>query len=119
MPHALPPLPYPYGGGHLNHSLFWESTGVDERIFATLRPGARGLVLKDTDPAELVRAIELLARGDAVLSPSLTRRLTAELASVPDPQLPSSELLDELTPREREVVALVALAPPQRRSTPC
>jgi DNA-binding NarL/FixJ family response regulator len=85
------------------------ATELDERIFAALRAGARGLLLKDTDPAELVRAIELLARGDALLSPSLTRRLIAELASVPDPQLPSSELLDELTPREREVVALVAL----------
>jgi DNA-binding NarL/FixJ family response regulator len=85
------------------------ATELDERIFATLRAGARGLLLKDTDPAELVRAIELLARGDALLSPSLTRRLIAELASVPDPQLPSSELLDELTPREREVVGLVAL----------
>ena len=82
---------------------------LDERIFDALRAGARGLQLKDTDPAELVRAIELLARGDALLSPSLTRRLIAELASVPDPQLPSCELLDELTPREREVVALVAL----------
>src|SRR3954471_3684229 len=85
------------------------ATELDERIFATLRAGARGLLLKDTDPAELVRAVELLARGDALLSPSLTRRLIAELASVPDPQLPSSELLDELTPREREVVGLVAL----------
>ena len=82
---------------------------LDERIFATLRAGARGLLLKDTEPAELVRAIELLARGDALLSPSLTRRLIAELASFPDPQLPSSGLLDELTPREREVVGLVAL----------
>ena len=85
------------------------ATEEDERVFAALRAGARGLLLKDTEPAELVRAIELLARGDALLSPSLTRRLIAELASVPDPQLPSSELLDELTPREREVVALVAL----------
>ena len=85
------------------------TTEQDERIFATLRAGARGLLLKDTEPADLVRAIELLARGDALLSPSLTRRLIAELASAPDPQLPSSELLDELTPREREVVALVAL----------
>jgi DNA-binding NarL/FixJ family response regulator len=85
------------------------ATEQDERIFATLRAGARGQLLKDTEPAELVRAIDLLARGDALLSPSLTRRLIAELASVPDPQLPSSELLDELTPREREVVALVAL----------
>jgi|tagenome__1003787_1003787.scaffolds.fasta_scaffold20724825_2 DNA-binding NarL/FixJ family response regulator len=85
------------------------ATEQDERIFASLRAGARGLLLKDTEPAELVRAIELLARGDALLSPSLTRRLIAELASVPDPQLPRSERLDELTPREREVVALVAL----------
>jgi DNA-binding NarL/FixJ family response regulator len=85
------------------------ATELDHRSFAALRAGARGLLLKDTDPAELVRAIELLARGDALLSPSLTRRLIAELASIPDPQLPSSELLDELTPREREVVGLVAL----------
>jgi DNA-binding NarL/FixJ family response regulator len=85
------------------------ATEQDERIFATLRAGASGLLLKDTEPAELVRAVELLARGDALLSPSLTRRLIAELASVPDPHLPSSELIDELTPREREVVALVGL----------
>ncbi len=85
------------------------ATEQDERILASLRAGARGLLLKDTAPAELLRAIELLARGGALLSPSLTRRLIAELAYVPDPQLPSSELLDELTPREREVVALVAL----------
>jgi DNA-binding NarL/FixJ family response regulator len=84
-------------------------TEEDERMFATLRAGARGLLLKDAEPAEFVRAIELLARGDALLSPSLTRRLIAELASVPDPQLPNSDLLDELTPREREVVALAAL----------
>jgi len=84
------------------------ATERGERIFATLRAGARGLLLKDTEPAELLRAIELVARGDALLPPSLTRRLIAELASAPDPQLPSSALLDELTPREREVVALVA-----------
>jgi DNA-binding NarL/FixJ family response regulator len=85
------------------------ATEQDDRIFATLRAGARGMLLKDTEPADLVGAIELLARGDALLSPSITRRLIAELASVPDPQLPSSDLLDELTPREREVVGLVAL----------
>jgi DNA-binding NarL/FixJ family response regulator len=55
-----------------------------------------------------MRAITLLARGDAALSPSLTRRLIGELASFPDPQLARSELVDELTPREREVVSLVA-----------
>ena len=81
----------------------------DDRIFAALRAGARGLLLKDTEPAELVRAVELLARGEALLSPVLTRRLIAELASRPEPEHPSSDLLDELTAREREVVALVAL----------
>ena len=64
----------------------------DERIFAALRAGASGMLLKDTEPAELVRAIELLARGQAQLSPSLTRRLISEFTSRPEPQLPSSDL---------------------------
>jgi DNA-binding NarL/FixJ family response regulator len=81
----------------------------DERAFAALRAGASGVLLKDTEPAELVRAVELLARGEALLSPSLTRNVIAELASRPQAPDPSPELLDELTVREREVVALVAL----------
>jgi DNA-binding NarL/FixJ family response regulator len=81
----------------------------DARIFAALRAGASGLLLKDAEPAELVRAVKALARGDALISPGLTRPLIAELASRPEPACPSSALLDELTPREREVVALVAL----------
>jgi DNA-binding NarL/FixJ family response regulator len=81
----------------------------DERTFAALRAGASGVLLKDTEPAELVRAVELLARGEALLSPSLTRDVIAELASRPRPADPSPELLDELTAREREVVALVGL----------
>jgi DNA-binding NarL/FixJ family response regulator len=85
------------------------SSEGDGRIFEALRAGASGLLLKDTDPNELVRAVELLSRGDALLSPALTRRLIAELVSRPEPKLPSSHLLDELTAREREVVGLVAL----------
>jgi DNA-binding NarL/FixJ family response regulator len=81
----------------------------DDDIFAALRAGASGLLLKDTEPAELVRAVELLAQGDVLLSPSFTRRLIAEFVSRPEPQLPNSELVEELTAREREVVALVAL----------
>jgi DNA-binding NarL/FixJ family response regulator len=81
----------------------------DKRIFAALRAGASGLLFKDTEPAELVRAVEALARGEVLLSPTLTRRLIAEFISRPEPACPSPELLDELTPREREVVALVAL----------
>jgi DNA-binding NarL/FixJ family response regulator len=84
------------------------STG-DERTFAALRAGASGVLLKDTEPAELVRAVGVLARGEALLSPSLTRHVIAELASRPEPPDPSPELLDELTDREREVVAQVAL----------
>ena len=81
----------------------------EDRALAALRAGASGLLLKDAEPAELVRAIEVVARGDGMLSPSLTRRLIAELASRSEPDLPSSDLLEELTAREREVVALVAL----------
>ena len=81
----------------------------DEHIFEALRAGASGILLKDTEPEELVRAVELLSRGDALLSPGLTRRLITELTPEPEPHLPSSDGLDELTAREREVVALVAL----------
>jgi DNA-binding NarL/FixJ family response regulator len=79
----------------------------DEHCLPALRAGATGLLIKDTEPAELVRAVETLARGEALLSPRLTRRLIAELASRPEPASPSPSLLDELTAREREVVALV------------
>jgi DNA-binding NarL/FixJ family response regulator len=81
----------------------------DERNFAALRAGASGLLLKDTEPADLAEAVEALARGEALLSPGLTRRLIAELASRPEPAWRSSDVLDELTAREREVVALAAL----------
>jgi DNA-binding NarL/FixJ family response regulator len=82
---------------------------ADDRIFSALRAGASGLLLKDTHPTELVEAVKALARGEALLSPALARRLIAELASRPEPNLPSSDLLSELTAREREVVSLVAL----------
>jgi DNA-binding NarL/FixJ family response regulator len=81
----------------------------DERIFAALRAGASGLLPKDTEPAQLVQAIEALAQGEALLSPGLTRRLIDEFAARAEPACPSPELLDELTAREREVVGLVAL----------
>ena len=81
----------------------------DQRILAALRAGAGGLLLKDAEPTELLRAVELLARGDPLLSPRLARRLIAELASRPEPSSPNPDLIDELTAREREVVTLVAL----------
>jgi DNA-binding NarL/FixJ family response regulator len=81
----------------------------DEHIFAALRAGARALLPKNTQPTQLVDAVDALARGEAHLSPGLTRRVIDELTARAEPAALSSDLLDELTPREREVVALVAL----------
>jgi DNA-binding NarL/FixJ family response regulator len=79
---------------------------LDEYIFEALRGGASGFLVKDTEPAELLRAVRVAASGDALLSPGVTRQLIAEFASRGEP--PAVPLLDPLTDREREVVALVA-----------
>jgi len=81
----------------------------EEQLFGVLRAGASGLLAGDTDPAELVRGVRVLARGDALLSPGATRRLIEEFAAVPDPQRRTPAELEELTAREREVLTLVAL----------
>jgi DNA-binding NarL/FixJ family response regulator len=81
----------------------------EETLVPALRAGARGVLLKDTQPAELVRAVELVARGEALLSPRITRRLIAKVATIPEPTSPMLKLIEELTAREREVVQLVAL----------
>ncbi len=77
---------------------------LDEYVFEALRAGASGFLLKDTEPAELLRAVRVAAQGDALLSPSITRRLVEEYANRAKAPAVS---LDELTDREREVVALV------------
>jgi DNA-binding NarL/FixJ family response regulator len=84
------------------------SEASERHMLEALRAGASGVLLKDSDPAELLRAVELLAQGEALLSPSLTRHLIAELASRPEPAAESPAVLNE-TAREREIVALVAL----------
>jgi DNA-binding NarL/FixJ family response regulator len=83
-------------------------TDDDDTVFGALRAGASGFLLRDTEPAELLEAVRAVARGDALLSRGVTRRLIAEVASQPDRYRPSPEELDELTVREREVMALVA-----------
>jgi DNA-binding NarL/FixJ family response regulator len=83
-------------------------TDDDDTLFGALRAGASGFLLRDTEPAELLEAVRAVARGDALLSHGVTRRLIAEVASQPDRYRPSPEELDELTAREREVMALVA-----------
>jgi len=81
---------------------------IDEYVFEGLRAGASGFLLKDTDPAELLQAVRVVAAGDALLAPSVTRRLIEEFASRPDPHRTPPEALEALTEREREVLGLVA-----------
>jgi DNA-binding NarL/FixJ family response regulator len=81
---------------------------LDEYVFEAMRSGASGFLVKHTEPAELVRAVRVVADGDALLSPSVTRRLVSEFAvRTKQPAGPSAGLA-ELTGREREVMALVA-----------
>ena len=81
---------------------------LDEYVFEAMRAGASGFLVKHTEPAELVRAVRVVAEGDALLSPSVTRRLVSEFAArTKQPPGPSAALA-ELTSREREVMALVA-----------
>lgn len=82
---------------------------LDEYLVEGLRAGASGFLLKDAPPSELVRAIRVIAAGDALLAPSATRRLLDRVASRLDqPTLPSPPALATLTEREREVLELVA-----------
>jgi DNA-binding NarL/FixJ family response regulator len=81
---------------------------TDERVFETLRAGASGFLLKDAEPDELLRGISIVAEGEALLAPSVTRRLIAEFASQPTSARVSPEQLEWLTRREREVMVLVA-----------
>jgi DNA-binding NarL/FixJ family response regulator len=79
---------------------------LDEYVFEALRAGASGFLLKDTEPVDLLAAVRAVARGDALLAPSVTRRLIEEFAGRLREPRPSGTL-DVLTEREREVVALV------------
>jgi DNA-binding NarL/FixJ family response regulator len=81
---------------------------LDEYVYAALRAGASGFMLKDTPPAEMLAAIRVIAGGDALLAPSVTRRLIADFASRETRPALSTEILDSLTGREREVFGLVA-----------
>jgi DNA-binding NarL/FixJ family response regulator len=81
---------------------------TEEYIFEALRAGASGFLLKDTDPAELLRAIRVLADGDALLAPSVTRALISRFASHPSTGRITPEQVRWLTERERDVTALVA-----------
>ena len=81
---------------------------LDEYVFEAVRIGASGFLVKDTEPAELLRGVRAVSAGDALLSPGVTRRLIGEFATRSRPDAaPAADRLGELTDREREVVALV------------
>jgi DNA-binding NarL/FixJ family response regulator len=81
---------------------------LDEYVYRALRVGASGFLLKDTPPADLLAAIRVVAAGDALLAPGITRRLIAEFARRPDPTRVAPAVLQVLTGRERVVLGLVA-----------
>jgi DNA-binding NarL/FixJ family response regulator len=104
---AAPGIP---GGVSGVRVLILTTFDLDEYVYAALRAGASGFLLKDTDPADLLTAIRVVAAGDALLAPSITRRLIGEFARLPDavPAPKPDAALACLTEREVEVLTLVA-----------
>ncbi|MEU8342568.1 two component transcriptional regulator, LuxR family [Actinomadura meyerae] len=89
------------------HVVILTTFDLDEYVYGALRAGATGFLLKDTEPAEMIRAVRVAARGDALITPSVTRRLIGEFAGRVDTPEPGPRLRS-LTGREREVMLLVA-----------
>jgi DNA-binding NarL/FixJ family response regulator len=81
---------------------------IDEYVFEALRAGASGFLLKDAEPGDLVRAVRIVAGGEALLSPAVTQRLIAEFGARPERRTASPASLGELTDREREVLSHIA-----------
>jgi len=81
---------------------------LDDYVYAALKAGASGFLLKDASAQDLAAAVRVVAAGDALLAPSVTRRLVAEFARLGGPRAPTRARLDQLTERETEVLALVA-----------
>jgi DNA-binding NarL/FixJ family response regulator len=97
------------GTRHTPKVLMLTTFDIDEYVYAALRAGASGFLLKDSEPEELMRAVRLVAKSEALLSPSITRRLIENfIASQPSPAR-SSAALDSLTDREREVLRHMAM----------
>jgi DNA-binding NarL/FixJ family response regulator len=81
---------------------------IDEAVYAALRAGASGFLLKDAAPAEIVNAIRAVVAGEAWLDPAVARRLIDEFATRPEQHAPTPAEMAQLTPREREVLTLLA-----------
>ncbi len=92
----------------LTRVLVLSTFDLDEYVYEALRAGASGFMLKDAPPGELVAAVRIVAAGDALLAPSITRRVVDEFARRSPHAPPPAAALDALTPREREVLILLA-----------
>jgi DNA-binding NarL/FixJ family response regulator len=90
------------------HVLILTTFDSDESLFEAVRGGASGFLVKDSDPVELLKAVRVIAAGEALMSPVATRRLIEEFAAWPQRRRSAPDQLEELTGREREVMALVA-----------
>lgn len=98
----------PRSSNHVPRVLMLTTFDIDDYVYAALRAGASGFLLKDALPDEVVTAVRVIAAGDALLAPSVTRRLIEEVArQAPSPRV-DDHLLASLTAREREVLALIA-----------
>jgi DNA-binding NarL/FixJ family response regulator len=95
-------------GTHTPRVLMLTTFDLDEYVYDALRAGASGFLLKDATTAELIHAVKIVAAGDALLAPSVTRRLIADFIRKPVAVPPSPAMLDVLTSRETEVLTLIA-----------
>ncbi len=98
------------GGGNGCRILMLTTFDLDEYVYAALQAGASGFLLKDVTPEQLVAAVRQVSVGDALLAPSITRRLVERFARPQSPPLVSHQALSTLTPREVEVLKLMARA---------
>lgn len=96
------------GGAPDTRVLILTTFEQDDHVFGALRAGASGFLVKRTRPEELIAAVHTIADGDSLLSPSVTRRVIDRMAQQPVPDVASTRRLDSLTPREREVLDLMA-----------
>ncbi|MCA1696040.1 MAG: response regulator transcription factor [Actinobacteria bacterium] len=94
---------------HAPRILVLTTFDLDEYLYSALRAGASGFLLKDTPPAQLLDAIRVVASGEALLAPTVTRRLIAEFVRHPEPTRRPARTLVGITDREREVLTLIAL----------
>ncbi|MBO0656830.1 MULTISPECIES: response regulator transcription factor [Streptomyces] len=98
----------PPGVVHRPKVLMLTTFDVDDYVYEALRAGASGFLLKDAPPADLISAVRVVAAGEALLAPSVTRRLIADFAARPAPRRKGAVRLNGLTPRETEVLELIA-----------